>query len=140
MSSAETNRLERRASQRFELNLPVAIKCDERTLPGCAQNLSGRGIFFYTEASLPQGAVVEMTFVMPSEITLGDNMPVRCRGRVLRSAISCAGHSNGVAVAFDSYEYLPADRREPVAQFARVTAAAAGDGQAFAPTRAVSVS
>jgi PilZ domain len=111
--------LERRGAQRFELHLPLAVHFDGRTVPGFTQDLSGRGIFFYAETSLPQGAVVELTFTMPSEITLGENMPVRCRGRVLRSSASQAAQRNGIAVLLDSYQYLPSD--EPIAQFVRVS-------------------
>jgi len=74
-----------------------------------------------------------LTFTMPSEITLAENMPVRCRGRVLRASASQTGHSqagrsqagqrNGIAVQFDSYEYLPSN--EPLTQFVRVSAASA---------------
>jgi PilZ domain len=118
--NTDPNRLERRGAQRFELHLPLAIHFDGRTVPGFTQDLSGRGIFFYAETALPQGAVVELTFTMPSEITLGENMPVRCRGRVLRSSTSPGVQRNGVAVVLDSYEYLPAT--EPNAQFVRVSA------------------
>jgi hypothetical protein len=123
--------LERRGAQRFEVHLPLSIRFDGRTVPGFTQDLSGRGIFFYAEAALPQGAVVELTFTMPSEITLTENMPVRCRGRVLRSSASQARHSqdsqrSGIAVQLDSYEYLPSG--EPVAQFVRVSSASAAGG------------
>ena len=122
------HRLERRGAQRFEVHLPLSIHFDGRTVPGFTQDLSGRGIFFYAETALPQGAVVELTFMMPSEITLTDNMPVRCRGRVLRSSASQARHSqdsqrSGIAVQLDSYEYLPSG--EPVVQFVRVSPASA---------------
>jgi hypothetical protein len=74
---------------------------------------------------------VELTFTMPSEITLGENMPVRCRGRVLRAAgHSQGGQRTGIAVQLDSYQYLPSD--EPMSQFLRVSvasAAAATSGQ-----------
>ena len=123
--------LERRSAQRFEVHLPLAVHFDERTVPGFTQDLSGRGIFFYADAVLAEGAVVELTFTMPSEITLGESMPVRCRGRVLRASAPHAGHSkashfqasqrNGIAVQLDSYQYLPAN--EPIAQFVRVSAA-----------------
>jgi hypothetical protein len=118
-------RLERRGAQRFEMNLPLAVHFDGRTVPGFTQDLSGRGVFFYAETVLPEGAVVELTFTMPSEITLGENMTVRCRGRVLRASSSQDGHShlgerNGIAVQLDSYEYLPSN--EPTAQFVRVSA------------------
>jgi len=50
---------------------------------------------------------------MPSEITLGESMPVRCRGRVLRVTFPVAGSGAetkiGVAVRLDGYEYLPPD-------------------------------
>jgi PilZ domain len=119
------HRLERRGAQRFEMHLPLAVHFDGRTVPGFTQDLSGRGVFFYAETALPEGAVVELTFTMPSEITLGENMPVRCRGRVLRASSSQDGHShlgerNGIAVQLDSYEYLSPN--EPTAQFVRVSA------------------
>ena len=117
--------LERRGAQRFEMHLPLAVHFDGRTVPGFTQDLTGRGIFFYAETTLPEGAVVELTFTMPSEITLGENMPVRCRGRVLRASPSPVDHSlvgprNGIAVQLDSYEYLPPN--EPNAHFVRVSA------------------
>jgi hypothetical protein len=120
MMSTDPNRLERRGAQRFEVHLPLAIHFEERTVPGFTQDLSGRGIFFYAETALPEGAVVELTFVMPSEITLAENMPVRCRGRVLRASASPPDQRNGIAVQLDSYEYLPAN--EPISQFVRVSA------------------
>lgn len=132
--SSDLNRheqnVERRGAQRFGAHLPLAVHFEGRTVPGFTQDLSGRGIFFYSEAALPQGAVVELTFTMPSEITLAEAMPVRCRGRVLRACKSQAGGAGvgstertGIAVRFDSYEYLPSN--EPVMQFVRVSAASA---------------
>src|SRR5271155_2943723 len=126
--------LERRGAQRFEVSLPLAIHFDGRTVHGFAQDLSGRGIFFYAETALPEGAVVELTFTMPAEITLGESMPVRCRGRVLRAGAAQAGHGedghsqdgrsqdnqrSGIAVQLDAYEYLPAD--ESSTHFVRVS-------------------
>jgi hypothetical protein len=125
--SADPNRLEhcveRRGAQRFEVHLPLAVHFEGRTVPGFTQNLSGRGIFFYAETALPQGAVVELTFTMPSEITLAESMPVRCRGRVLRASATSAGQRTGIAVQLDSYQYLPSD--EPISQFVRVSVAVA---------------
>jgi hypothetical protein len=85
-------------------------------------------MFFYTEAELPEGAVIELTFTMPSEVTLGESMPVRCRGRVLRCTPAQGGRRNGVAVKLDSYEYLTADEQLVAAQFVRAAAAGAGSG------------
>lgn len=121
--NTDPNRLERRGAQRFEVNLPLAVHFGGRTVPGFTQDVSGRGIFFYAETVLPQGAVVQLTFTMPSDITLAENMPVRCRGHVLRSTASLAGQCTGIAVQFDAYDYLPAN--QPIAQFVRVSAASA---------------
>jgi hypothetical protein len=128
MASTDPNRLERRGAQRFEVHLPLAVQFEGRTIPAFTQDLSGRGIFFYAEAALPEGAVVELTFTMPSEITLGESMPVRCRGRVLRAAPPQGGQRNGIAVQLDSYEYLTADESMFVSQSVRVSAASAGAG------------
>jgi PilZ domain len=111
----------------------LAVHFDGRTAPGFTQDLSGRGIFFYTETALPEGAVVELTFTMPSEITLAENMPVRCRGRVLRASSSQAGQRNGIAVQLDSYQYLPPN--EPIAHFVRVSAASAAGATSTSITR-----
>jgi hypothetical protein len=77
---------------------------------------------------------------MPSEITLGESMPVRCRGRILRvvrptspsgpesarvEAKPCQSKPSeskiGVAVRFEGYEYLP-EASPTSASFPRVSA------------------
>lgn len=139
--STDPNRLERRGAQRFEVHLPLVIQFEGRTVPGFTQALSGRGIFFYAEASFPEGMVVDLTFMMPCEITLAESMPVRCRGRVLRSSASSSGYSqdahasnsqrSGIAVQFDSYEYLPAG--ESIGPFVRVSAPSGGGVSSVLP-------
>jgi hypothetical protein len=78
--------VERRIGQRFAFNLPVSLR-DVATAAeglGFTQDLSSRGAFLFTDMALCEGAEIELTLKMPSEITLGENMRVRCRGRVLR--------------------------------------------------------
>lgn len=127
MTDTAPNRLERRSAQRFEVLLPLAVRFDGQTIPAFTQNLSGRGIFFYTEAAIPEGAAVELTFSMPSEVTLGESMPVRCRGRVLRAAPPQLGQRNGIAVQLESYEYLPAGECLPISHVVRVAVPAPGE-------------
>jgi hypothetical protein len=78
--------VERRIGQRFAFNLPVSLRDVASATEGLGftQDLSSRGAFLFTDMALNQGAEVELTLRMPSEITLGENMRVRCRGRVLR--------------------------------------------------------
>jgi hypothetical protein len=96
---------------------------------GFTQDLSSRGVFFFTDAPLTEGAEIEITLRMPSEITLGENMRVRCRGHILRvvkpapslleSSAVRAETKIGVAVRLEGYEYLP---ESADSSFARVSA------------------
>lgn len=122
--NTEPVRMERRAGQRFEVNLPISIRVAGQTIPGFTQDVSARGVFMYMDASLAEGTAVELTFTMPSEITLAESMPVRCLGRVLRGTTSGAGQRCGIAVQLDSYQYLL--ESEPALQLARVSPAASG--------------
>src|SRR6478736_4767732 len=112
-------RVERRVGQRFPYLLPVSLRQSAGPVEGVGftQDLSSRGVFFFTDAPLTEGFEIELTLRMPSEITLGDSMPVRCRGRILRVVrpngtspipLSGAAHAKiGVAVRLECYEYLP---------------------------------
>lgn len=111
-------RVERRVGQRFPYLLPLSLRQISNPVEGVGftQDLSSRGAFFFTDAALTEGAEIELTLRMPSEITLGDSMPVRCRGRILRIVrpVSSACGVNpvwaetkiGVAVRLECYEYL----------------------------------
>jgi len=129
--------VERRIGQRFAFNLPVSLR-DVATAAegvGFTQDLSSRGAFLFTDMALTENAEIELTLSMPSEITLGENMRVRCRGHVLR--IVKAEDTNwklssgpgtkspetkiGVAVCLKGYEYLPEDE-DRSADFRRISA------------------
>lgn len=112
-------RVERRAGQRFPFLLATSFRqiADGVEGVGFTQDLSSRGVFFLTDAPLTEGSEIELTLRMPSEITLGQSMPVRCKGHILRivrpdgtSAVAAAGTAQskiGVAVRLECYEYLP---------------------------------
>jgi len=120
-------RVERRVGQRFSYLLAVSFRQIDSGTEGLGftQDLSSRGVFFFTDAALQVGAEIELTLRMPAEITLGENMPVRCRGHILRvvgpasatpvtaaqesSGASRAETKIGVAVRLEGYEYLPED-------------------------------
>lgn len=126
--------VERRVGQRFPYLLAVSLREPATSLQGVGvtQDLSSRGVFFFTDVPLSEGAEIELTLRMPSEITLGESMPVRCRGRVLRivrpTIASTASPSGaigaepkiGVAVRLENYEYLSVSS-ESSANFARIS-------------------
>jgi hypothetical protein len=106
--TTEPVRVERRVGQRFELHIPISMKLagTQHEVCGFTQDLSARGSFFYTDFPLAPGESVELTLLMPSQITLGESMRVRCPGTVLRVVQPSMGTKLGVAVHFASYEYL----------------------------------
>ena len=132
-------RVERRIGQRFPYLLPVSFREPATALEGLGftQDVSSRGVFFVTDAPLQEGGEIELTLTMPSEITLGDTMRVRARGRILRilgptpvaqnnspAATSAEIKTRvetkiGVSVVFENYEYL-AELEESESGFARV--------------------
>ncbi len=132
--------VERRAGQRFPYLLSLSLRQSATSLEGAGftQDLSSRGVFFFTDAPLTEGAEIEITLRMPSEITLGESMPVRCRGRILRvirpaaasldhsraeakiAEAKIAGAKIGVAVRLEEYEYLP-ESSQSSATFPRVS-------------------
>jgi len=141
--------VERRVGQRFAFNLPVSLRDVASAAEGLGftQDLSSRGAFLFTVMALSEGAEIELTLKMPSEITLGESMRVRCRGQVLRivnaadngwkpvstgqgeaksiqpaSDESSPGETKfGVAVCLKGYEYLP-ETEDGSAEFRRISA------------------
>jgi len=129
--------VERRIGQRFPFNLPVSLRDVTSAAEGLGftQDLSSRGAFLFTDMAVSQGAEIELTLRMPSEITLGEDMRVRCRGRVLRiekaadkgwglaagNETKAAESKIGVAVCLKGYEYLP-ETEESSADFRRISA------------------
>ena len=125
--------VERRIGQRFPFNVPVSLR-DASTAAeglGFTQDLSSRGAFLFTDMALTEGANIELTLKMPSEITLGESMRVRCQARVLRIVkpidnsnsvdVRSAETKIGVAVCLSGYEYLP-DTDEGSADYRRILA------------------
>jgi hypothetical protein len=135
--------VERRIGQRFAFNLPVSLR-DVSTAAeglGCTQDVSSRGAFLFTDMALSEGMEIELTLKMPSEITLGESMRIRCRGRVLRIVKAAekgwkpastveggcfpetksAETKIGVAVCLSGYEYLP-EQEDVSADFRRISA------------------
>ena len=125
--TSSPSRVERRAGQRFPYLLPLSFRVASCSLEsvGLTQDLSSRGVFFLTDAPLTEGSEIELTLQMPSEITLGESMRVRCRGHILRviklpQDVAGSRTKVGVAVRLEGYEYLPA--MSDSSSFARVSA------------------
>ncbi len=110
MTSADQNRIERRCGQRFPYQVAVLLRVPSQSKSGSGftQDLSSRGALVWTDLPLSEGEVVDMTLVMPSEITLADDMNVCCRARVVRRE-QAEGGKPAVAVHIEHYEFLHPD-------------------------------
>jgi PilZ domain len=100
---------EKRATRRFALRLPVAVNYAENGAQDKAaqtRDVSARGICFYIDSSVRQGAAIEFTLTLPPEITLTETIQVRCKGRVVRVDESGPHGKVAVAAVIDEYEFL----------------------------------
>jgi hypothetical protein len=105
------------------MQIPVSLKLVGSSDEACGftQDLSARGTFFYTDFPLAVGERVELTLLMPAEITLTVSMRVCCQGTVLRVVQPAHGTKMGVAVHFAGYEYI-SEPRSDSATFNRISA------------------
>ena len=108
MTQSDQIRMERRCGQRFAYQLPVLLRIsgEGRSGAGFTQDLSSRGALLWTDFPLREGMVIEMSLVMPSEITLAEDMSVCCRARVLRRESYPEAERPAVAVRIEHYEFL----------------------------------
>jgi hypothetical protein len=99
---------EKRATRRFSLQLPVSVKKPVGSgaeLITRTRDLSARGICFYVDEPLAEGAHLEFTMTLPPEVTLTESIHVRCAGRVVRVQPAKNG-STLVAAMIERYEFL----------------------------------
>lgn len=100
---------DRRALRRFDMRLPAAVRLAEGAVGEFVtetQNVSARGVFFYLDRAVTEGARLEVTMTFPSHITLTDPLRVRCLARVLRVEGPSPSLRIGVAAVIEKYEFL----------------------------------
>jgi PilZ domain len=102
--------VERRATRRFSMMLPVKVRLPEIDdgveRAGETRDVSYRGLYFVTEAAVQPGASIEFVLTLPQQITLAGDVHIRCYARVLR--VEPHNTRCGVAARIDRYEFLPA--------------------------------
>lgn len=101
---------EKRAARRFALHIPVTVDHGEKGAPGeraQIRDVSARGICFYLDAAIEQGAPIGFTLTLPPEITLTESIRVQCKGRVVRVEDTPEDGKLAVAAVIEEYEFLP---------------------------------
>ena len=112
MPGTEPVRIERRSGQRFAHAVAVVlhVPADHRTGTGFTQDLSSRGALIWTDLLLTEGQLIDMSLQMPAAITLGDDMNVCCRARVMRVQRHTGEERNAVALQIQKYDFSPRAR------------------------------
>src|SRR5260370_28698279 len=108
---------ERRTMRRFDMRLPASVRVAGnglRDLLTETQNVSARGVFFYLDRPLAEGARIEVTMTFPPHVTLTEPVRVRFTARVVRVENSQSASSIGVAAMIEEYEFL---RSNPATEF-----------------------
>jgi hypothetical protein len=70
------------------------------------ENVSARGIFFYLDRWLNEGARVEVTMSFPPQVTMTEPVRVRFVARVIRVEPAGLATRVGVAGLIEEYEFL----------------------------------
>ena len=100
---------ERRRSERFSLGVPLTIQwtngSEKRQAHAVTQDVSSGGVYFLLPEAIPDGTVVEIEMTLPSQITLGTPVRVRCLGRIRRCVLK-PGESTGMATMIEKYEFI----------------------------------
>jgi hypothetical protein len=104
---------DRRSALRHRLRAPLRVRVWKSAIPeqtGESENISQQGMFFATDLSLLAGAVVEVLFTMPEELTGEPDKQWCCTGHVVRvEPIESTERKLGVGVKFHCYEIANLD-------------------------------
>ncbi len=95
--------------RRFDMRLPAAV-----TVSGDApnqvftetMNVSAKGVFFYLDRTIDEGAALEVTLTFPPHVTLTDSVRVRFTAKVVRVENPLPASRVGIAAVIEDYEFL----------------------------------
>ena len=107
---------EQRKSKRFDLNLPVEL-IRTGSVPvnqtGETSNMSSSGVLFTSENQMSIGDPVEYMVTLPSPVSIGTQVRLRCMGKVMRTENSRAENMESIsrrpyriAVTLERYEFV----------------------------------
>lgn len=100
---------ERRKSERFTVGMPLTIQwmngTEKRRAQSVTQDVSSGGLYFLLPETIPDGTAVEIEMTLPTQITLGTPLRVRCQGHIQR-CVQKPGESTGMATMIEKYEFL----------------------------------
>ena len=101
---------------RFSIDLPIRYRTPDAATwhEGRTENISCSGMLIRTRDLLPARTPIEMLIALPNEVG-GRDVPVICRGRVVRTEAAPTGAepSPGMAATIIAVRYLHAQDADP---------------------------
>ena len=103
------NSIERRASRRFNMTLPLTVRAGgpggQMEQQGQTRDVSFRGLYFWLDGDLAPGSSIEFILTLPREITMAGDVHIRCFAEIVR--VEPHNGQRGVAARIERYEFLP---------------------------------
>jgi hypothetical protein len=110
---------EKRIARRFAMKLPASVRVSgvAGEVATETENVSARGIFFYVDRWMEEGARLEVTVAFPPQLTMIDPVRVKFLDRVVRvfsdkPASRLGVAAVGVAAVIEEYEFLRSNNAE----------------------------
>lgn len=105
---------ERRKGKRHPAKMPVKLRLTEGVTPYSQNaesvNISESGLLFLLDQPIAVGSHVDLSFVMPGEVTGGLPMKIRCSARVVRvDTYDSAQGKSGIAAHIERFETIVAE-------------------------------
>jgi len=101
---------EKRRAQRFAMALPVDVKVgdlDREAAPTKTIDISSSGVYFEFPTPVDVGSSLEFLLTLPSEITKGKAVRVKCKGKVVRVDRNTGnGGKLGLAATIERYDFI----------------------------------
>jgi PilZ domain len=98
--------VDKRVHRRYSLKIPLTSKALTPVNGGMeTSNVSARGVFFISSTKPEEGAPLEFSLTLSPEITLTDNIVIRCKGRVVRVNQTPGSDKVGIAAVIEKYDF-----------------------------------
>lgn len=87
--------------------LPVAVRMSEAEATVKTKDISSSGVYLEFSTPMDVGSSLEFVLTLPREITNGQPVQVKCRGKIVRvDRAAMEGNAVGVAATIERYEFV----------------------------------
>ncbi|MBI4463260.1 MAG: PilZ domain-containing protein [Acidobacteria bacterium] len=105
---------ERRRHHRYDLAMPLEVKPSKKaaaSIQTITRDISATGIYFDVTDGIEPGSEIRFELVLPSQLTHGESVHIRCRGKIIRVERPDEQGRMGVAATIDSYDFVKTEKK-----------------------------